>query len=104
MLLLLIVRNAISCTLYVPYKTTLMVMNENIPWLARHSTCFVTHTQFDQLRGRIETLEPYRSQFTNIKSNTVSAALHDPSFQSPTQENIHYSDSRSFVANLASTA
>jgi len=39
MLLLLIVRNAISCTLYVPYKTTLMVMNENIPWLARHSTC-----------------------------------------------------------------
>jgi len=47
MLLLLIVRDAISCALYVPYKTTLMVMNENTPWLAKHSACFVTHTQFD---------------------------------------------------------
>lgn len=86
MLLPPIVRDAISCVLGVPYKTTAMVVNENAPWLAKHGACFVTLTQFGQLRGCIGTLEAYRSLLTDFKSNAVPAALHVPRFLPLTRE------------------
>lgn len=74
-LLLAIARAAISSALDMP-KTA----DETAPWLAAHGACFVTLTQHGQLRGCIGTLQAHRSLLEDVKSNAVSAALHDPRF------------------------
>lgn len=74
-LLLPIARAAISRALNVPHTA-----DESAPWLAEHGACFVTLTQYGELRGCIGTLQAHRPLLADIKSNAVSAALHDPRF------------------------
>lgn len=53
---------------------------EDAVWLQELGACFVTLTQQEQLRGCIGTLEARCSLLTDLKSNAVAAALHDPRF------------------------
>ncbi len=73
--LLPIARAAISRALNVPCSA-----DETAPWLAERGACFVTLKQDGDLRGCIGTLEPHRPLLTDVKSNAVSAAMHDPRF------------------------
>lgn len=73
--LLPIARAAISRALGVPQTA-----DESAPWLAEQGACFVTLTQYGELRGCIGTLEPHRSLLDDVKSNAVSAAVRDPRF------------------------
>lgn len=73
--LLPIARAAISRALEIPSAA-----DETASWLAEHGACFVTLTQHGELRGCIGTLQAHRSLLADIKSNAVSAALHDPRF------------------------
>ncbi|WP_090575986.1 AmmeMemoRadiSam system protein A [Nitrosomonas sp. Nm58] len=75
--LLSIGRNAIARTLNVVYRSDI---DEHAPWLQELGACFVTLMQDDQLRGCIGSLEAQRSLLMDVKSNAVSAALHDPRF------------------------
>jgi AmmeMemoRadiSam system protein A len=75
--LLSIGRKAIARTLNVVYRSDI---DEHAPWLQELSACFVTLMQDDQLRGYIGSLEAQRSLLMDVKSNAVSAALHDPRF------------------------
>lgn len=54
--------------------------DESASWLAEPAACFVTLTQHGELRGCIGSLEAHRSLLADLKSNAVSAALHDPRF------------------------
>jgi AmmeMemoRadiSam system protein A len=74
-ILLPIARAAISQVLSVPYSA-----DETAPWLAEHGACFVTLTQDGELRGCIGSLQAHRPLLADVKSNAVSAALHDPRF------------------------
>ena len=74
-ILLPIARAAISRALNVPLEA-----DESAPWLAEPGACFVTLTQQGELRGCIGSLQPYRPLLDDVKSNAVSAALHDPRF------------------------
>lgn len=74
-ILLPIARAAISHALNVPCAA-----DETAPWLAEHGACFVTLTQYGELRGCIGTLQAHRSLLTDVKSNAVSAAMRDPRF------------------------
>jgi AmmeMemoRadiSam system protein A len=62
--------------------------DESAPWLAQQGACFVTLTQYGELRGCIGTLEPHRSLLADIKSNAVSAALRDPRFPPLSKEEL----------------
>jgi len=73
--LLPIARAAIARALKVPHAA-----DESAPWLAEHGACFVTLTQFGELRGCIGSLQAHRSLLDDVKSNAVSAALRDPRF------------------------
>lgn len=73
--LLPIARAAISRAVNVPCTA-----DETAPWLAVHGACFVTLTQNGELRGCIGTLQPHRPLLADVKSNAVSAAMHDPRF------------------------
>ncbi len=73
--LLPIARAAIANALNVPQQA-----DESASWLAEHGACFVTLTQGGELRGCIGTLEAHRTLLHDVKSNAVSAALHDPRF------------------------
>ena len=73
--LLPIARSAIAHALNVPHAA-----DESAPWLAEHGACFVTLTQYGELRGCIGTLQAHRPLLADIKSNAVSAALRDPRF------------------------
>ena len=73
--LLPIARAAISCALDVP-----LMADERAPWLNEPGACFVTLTQHGQLRGCIGSLQAHRALLMDIKSNAISAALHDPRF------------------------
>lgn len=53
---------------------------ESAPWLVEHGACFVTLTQFGELRGCIGSLQAHRSLLDDVKSNAVSAAFRDPRF------------------------
>ena len=57
-----------------------LTADESAPWLTEHGACFVTLTQHGELRGCIGSLQAHRSLLSDIKSNAVSAALHDPRF------------------------
>jgi AmmeMemoRadiSam system protein A len=74
-ILLPIARAAISHVLNVPHTA-----DETAPWLAEHGACFVTLTQSGELRGCIGSLQAHRPLLADVKSNAVSAALHDPRF------------------------
>jgi AmmeMemoRadiSam system protein A len=74
-ILLPIARAAISRVLNVPHTA-----DETAPWLAEHGACFVTLTQSGELRGCIGSLQAHRPLLADVKSNAVSAALHDPRF------------------------
>jgi len=74
-ILLPIARAAISRVLDVPHTA-----DETAPWLAEHGACFVTLTQNGELRGCIGTLQAHRPLLADVKSNAVSAAIHDPRF------------------------
>ena len=74
-ILLPIARAAISRALDVPRAA-----DENAPWLAEHGACFVTLTQYGELRGCIGTLQAHRPLLDDVKSNAVSAVLRDPRF------------------------
>ena len=73
--LLAIARASISTALGQPLQTA-----EDANWLQEWGACFVTLTQHGQLRGCIGSLEARRSLLADVKSNAVSAALHDPRF------------------------
>ena len=74
-ILLPIARAAISRALDVPHAA-----DETAPWLVEHGACFVTLTQNGELRGCIGTLQAHRPLLADVKSNAVSAAMHDPRF------------------------
>ncbi len=74
-ILLPIARAAISRALDVPHTA-----DETAPWLIEHGACFVTLTQGGELRGCIGTLQAHRPLLADVKSNAVSAAIHDPRF------------------------
>lgn len=74
-ILLAIARAAISTALGRPCNA-----DESAPWLTEPGASFVTLTQNGQLRGCIGSLEPRRPLLIDIKSNAVSAALHDTRF------------------------
>lgn len=74
-ILLPIARAAISCALDIPQTA-----DESAAWLTEPGACFVTLTRNGELRGCIGSLEAHRSLLADVKSNAVSAALHDPRF------------------------
>jgi len=74
-ILLPIARAEISRVLNVPCAA-----DETAPWLAEYGACFVTLTQFGELRGCIGSLQAHRPLLADVKSNAVSAALRDPRF------------------------
>jgi AmmeMemoRadiSam system protein A len=73
--LLPIARAAIASALKVSYRA-----DESAPWLAEHGACFVTLTQFGELRGCIGSLQAHQSLLADVKGNAVSAAMRDPRF------------------------
>ena len=73
--LLPIARAAISCALDVP-----LMADERAAWLNEPGASFVTLMQNGQLRGCIGSLQAHRALLMDIKSNAISAALHDPRF------------------------
>jgi AmmeMemoRadiSam system protein A len=73
--LLPIARAAIAQALNVP-----SVADETAPWLSVWGACFVTLTQYGELRGCIGTLQAYRSLLDDVKKNAVAAALYDSRF------------------------
>ena len=74
-ILLPIARAAISRALNIPRAA-----DETAPWLSEHGACFVTLTQDGELRGCIGSLQAHRPLLDDVKSNAVSAALHDSRF------------------------
>ncbi|MDD2776994.1 MAG: AmmeMemoRadiSam system protein A [Gallionella sp.] len=74
-ILLPIARAAISRALHIPRTA-----DETAPWLAENGACFVTLTQYGQLRGCIGSLVAHCALLDDVKSNAVSAALRDPRF------------------------
>ena len=50
-------------------------------WLAQPAACFVTLTQYGQLRGCIGTLHAHRSLLDDLQSNVLAASRHDPRFE-----------------------
>lgn len=75
--LLSIGRAAIARALNIAYGAE---SDESASWLQESGACFVTLTQNGSLRGCIGSLEAQRSLLMDVKSNAVSAALHDPRF------------------------
>ena len=73
--LLPIARAAIARALNVPQAA-----DETAPWLVEHGACFVTLTQYGELRGCIGSLQAHRPLLADVKENAVSAALRDPRF------------------------
>jgi hypothetical protein len=73
--LLAIARASISTALGQPLQAA-----QEAHWLRAWGASFVTLSQQGQLRGCIGTLQARRSLLVDVKSNAVSAALHDPRF------------------------
>jgi AmmeMemoRadiSam system protein A len=81
--LLPIARAAIARVLNVPHTA-----DESAPWLAEPGACFVTLTQFGELRGCIGSLQARQPLLADVKNNAVSAALRDPRFTPLTIEEL----------------
>ncbi|MDO8988573.1 MAG: AmmeMemoRadiSam system protein A [Sideroxyarcus sp.] len=84
-ILLAIARAAIARALNISHTA-----DETTPWLEEHGACFVTLTQYGELRGCIGTLQAHRPLLSDIKSNAVSAALRDPRFVPLTAEEFDF--------------
>ena len=84
-ILLQIARAAISSALGIPQTA-----EENALWLKEAGACFVTLTQNDELRGCIGSLSAHRSLLNDVKSNAVTAALHDRRFAPLTAEELDH--------------
>ncbi len=82
-ILLPIARAAIAHVLHAPYPAA---ADETAPWLGEPGASFITLTQSGELRGCIGTLQAHRPLLADVKSNAVSAALHDPRFLPLTRE------------------
>lgn len=82
-ILLPIARAAIARILHAPYP---VAADETAPWLAELGASFITLTQYGELRGCIGTLQAHRPLLADVKSNAVSAALHDTRFLPLTRE------------------
>jgi AmmeMemoRadiSam system protein A len=85
--LLPIARAAIANVLNVPHTA-----DESAPWLAEHGACFVTLTQFGELRGCIGSLQAHRPLLDDVKSNAVFAALRDPRFTPLSTEELNITE------------
>lgn len=85
--LLTIARAAISGALGIPQAA-----DESAPWLAEPGACFVTLTRHGDLRGCIGSLQAHRSLLADIKSNAISAALHDPRFMPLSADELDITD------------
>ena len=73
-----------TCTLgAAPYP---VAADETAPWLAELGASFITLTQYGELRGCIGTLQAHRPLLADVKSNAISAALHDTRFLPLTRE------------------
>lgn len=83
--LLPIARAAIARALGVPHAA-----DESASWLTEHGACFVTLTQSGELRGCIGSLHAHRPLLDDVRSNAVSAALHDPRFAALRAEELDY--------------
>ncbi|TSA50311.1 MAG: AmmeMemoRadiSam system protein A [Nitrosomonadales bacterium] len=75
-ILLSIARTAIAHVLHAPHAA----VDETAAWLTEPGASFITLTQCGELRGCIGTLQAHRPLLADVKSNAVSAALHDPPF------------------------
>jgi AmmeMemoRadiSam system protein A len=75
-IMLPLARSAICDALDLPAPAT-----PSAAWLSETGACFVTLTQQGALRGCIGSLQAHRPLLDDIKSNAVSAALHDPRFK-----------------------
>jgi AmmeMemoRadiSam system protein A len=82
-ILLPIARASIARALNVPCTA-----EESASWLAEPGACFVTLTQGGELRGCIGSLQAHRPLLADVKSNAVSAAMHDPRFTPLTIEEL----------------
>lgn len=83
--LLPIARAAIAHALNVHHSA-----DESAPWLTEHHACFVTLTQYGELRGCIGSLQAHRPLLADVKGNAVSAALRDPRFSPMTSEELDF--------------
>jgi AmmeMemoRadiSam system protein A len=54
--------------------------DDSAPWLREQGACFVTLTQYGELRGCIGTLEAHRPLLADVRANAVAAAMRDPRF------------------------
>lgn len=79
-LLLRIARDSIAQDLGVTLSTNKTLTQKN-PWLQEKGACFITLTQYGQLRGCIGTLQAYRNLFDDVQANAKAAAFKDPRFQ-----------------------
>ncbi len=85
--LLPLARAAIAQALNVP-----LTAEETAPWLSEWGACFVTLTQYGELRGCIGTLQAYRSLREDVKHNAVAAALRDPRFAPLSAQELNITD------------
>jgi len=55
-------------------------VDTSVQWLQRPGATFITLTQHGRLRGCIGSLQAHQPLIENVRSNAVSAALHDTRF------------------------
>ncbi|MFC1545793.1 AmmeMemoRadiSam system protein A [Pseudomonadota bacterium] len=82
-LMLKIARNAIAEKLGCPHATP---DTKSEPWLDAPAATFVTLKEDRELRGCIGSLKAHRSLYSDLSSNAVSAAFHDPRFPPVTKD------------------
>ena len=63
-------------------------VEQRFPKLKAERACFVTLRQQGQLRGCIGSLEPRRSLADDVRSNAVSAAIHDTRFRPVSEDEL----------------
>lgn len=86
-ILIPIARATISRTLGRP-----MEADESAQWLREPGACFVTLTQFGELRGCIGSLEARRPLLEDVKINAYAAAFRDMRFSPLTLAELDYTE------------
>src|SRR5262245_50929963 len=69
----MIARRAIECALGAPGGP-----DPDLPWLREEAATFVTITRRGELHGCVGSIEARRSLLSDVKHNSVAAALRDP--------------------------
>lgn len=77
-ILLQIARQAMSQALHVQHDP--VKLEDSMDWLYQPGATFVTLMRYSELRGCIGTLLARDPLIDDVRSNAVSAALHDPRF------------------------